>query len=124
MYPFGYGLSYTTFAYSDLQIDDSDNENIKVRVTVTNTGSVAGEEVAQLYIHDRAASVVRPVKELKGFEKFSLEPGAAKTVEFTLTDAELGFYNGDGEFLVEPGVFDVMVGTSSQEGLTGTFELK
>ncbi len=124
LYPFGYGLSYTIFAYSNLQIDDSDSENIKVSVTVTNTGSVAGEEVAQLYIHDRAASVVRPVKELKGFEKFSLEPGAAKTVEFTLTDAELGFYNGDGEFLVEPGIFDVMVGTSSQEGLMGTFELK
>lgn len=124
LYPFGFGLSYTTFEYANLQIDSSDNDNIKVQVTVKNTGQVAGEEVAQLYIRDRVASVVRPVKELKGFEKFSLEPGASKTITFTLTDAELGFYNGNGEFLVEPGVFDVLVGTSSQEGLTGRFELK
>ncbi|HMO39090.1 MAG TPA: beta-glucosidase BglX [Saprospiraceae bacterium] len=124
LYPFGYGLSYTTFNYSNLQIDAADNKNIKVQVTVTNTGARAGEEVAQLYIRDRVASIVRPVKELKGFEKCYLEPGAAKTIAFTLTDQELGFYDATGKFIVEPGVFDVMVGPHSQEGLSGSFELK
>ncbi len=121
LYPFGYGLSYTTFQYSNLIIDTTDNKNIKVRVTVTNTGTRVGEEVAQLYIHQRVASVVRPVKELKGFEKFSLQPKASKVVTFTLTDKELGFYNNDGNYVVEPGDFEVMVGTNSQEGLVGSF---
>lgn len=121
LYPFGYGLSYTEFDYSDLQIDSSDNENIKISVSVENTGDVAGEEVVQLYIRDLVASVVRPVKELKGFQKIMLQPGESKTVQFTLTDEELGFYNNIGKFLVEPGNFNVMVGTNSQTGLTGSF---
>ena len=121
LYPFGYGLSYTTFQYTNLIIDTTDNKNIKVRATVTNTGTRVGEEVAQLYIHQRVASVVRPVKELKGFEKFSLQPKASKEVTFTLTDKELGFYNNDGNYVVEPGNFEVMVGTNSQEGLVGSF---
>lgn len=121
LYPFGYGLSYTKFGYSDLQIDTSDNENINISVTVENTGEMAGEEVVQLYIRDLVASVVRPVKELKGFQKILLQPGESKTVEFTLTSEELGFYNSVGKFLVEPGDFDVMVGTNSQTGLTGSF---
>ncbi len=124
LYPFGFGLSYTTFEYSDLQVDDSNPEAIRVKATVKNTGSVAGEEVAQLYIHDRVASIVRPVKELKGFQKFRLEPNASKTVEFTLTSEELGFYDTKGEYLVEPGEFDVMVGTNSQDVLESSFELK
>jgi beta-glucosidase len=123
-YPFGYGLSYTTFEYSNLIVDSSNPKNVRVSVTVTNTGSRSGEEVAQLYIRDRFASVVRPVKELKGFEKFSLNANESKTINFSLTEKELGFYNGRGEFLVEPGLFDVMVGTSSVEGLTASFELK
>jgi len=121
LYPFGYGLSYTDFGYSDLQIDSSDNENIKISVRVENTGDVAGEEVVQLYIRDLVASVVRPVKELKGFQKIMLQPGESKIVQFTLTDKELGFYNNIGKFLAEPGEFDVMVGTNSQKGLTGSF---
>ncbi|HEX2683785.1 MAG TPA: beta-glucosidase BglX [Ferruginibacter sp.] len=124
LYPFGYGLSYTTFEYSDLKINDADRSQIKVSVTVKNTGRYAGEEVAQLYIRDRVASVVRPVKELKGFYKFNLLPGEQKEIEFILTDAELGFYTNSGEFIVEPGDFDVMVGTNSEKGLTGKFTLK
>ena len=121
LYPFGYGLSYTEFGYSDLQIDVADNNNVNISVTVENIGSIAGEEVVQLYTRDLVASVVRPVKELKGFQKFMLQPGESKTVQFTLTDDELGFYNNLGEFIVEPGDFEVMVGTNSQTGLTGSF---
>jgi len=123
-YPFGFGLSYTEFGYSDLKIDASNAKAIKVSVKVTNKGNRFGEEVCQLYIRDRVASVVRPVKELKGFEKFGLKPKESRTVEFILTEKELGFFNGQGDFMVEKGAFDVMVGTSSAEGLTGSFELK
>ncbi len=121
LYPFGYGLSYTTFEYSNIQIDTTDAANIKVSATVTNTGSVAGEEVAQLYIRDMVGSVVRPIKELKGFEKFELAAGASKTLTFSLGDKELGFYDNKGQFIVEPGDFQVMVGGSSDAGLTGSF---
>ena len=124
LYPFGYGLSYTSFEYSGLKINDTDPAKIKVSVTIKNTGPVAGEEVAQLYIHDEVASTVRPVKELKGFKKLKLEPGESAVVEFILTDAELGFYNNSGEFIVEPGEFEVMVGTNSQEGKYGKFTRK
>lgn len=124
LYPFGFGLSYSTFFYSDLMIDNADNKHINVSVTVTNSSTVEGEEVVQLYIRDRAASVVRPVKELKGFKKIRLKAQETQTVNFVLTENELGFYNGEGEYLVEPGEFDVMVGSSSVEGLTARFELK
>ena len=117
-------MSYTEFGYSDLKIDASNSKAIKVSVKVTNKGNRFGEEVCQLYIRDRVASVVRPVKELKGFEKFGLKPKESRTVEFILTEKELGFFNGQGDFIVEKGTFDVMVGTSSAEGLTGSFELK
>ncbi len=119
LYPFGYGLSYTKFSYSNFKIDSSNQAAIKVSVTVSNIGKFAGEEVTQLYIHDKVASVVRPVKELKGFQKFKLNAGESKIITFTLTDAELGFFNNDGEFIVEPGEFDIMVGTNSQEGIGG-----
>ena len=124
LYPFGFGLSYTTFEYSNLKIDATDSKNIAVQVTVKNTGEFSGEEVAQLYIRDRVASEVRPVKELKGFSKFHLIPGESRSVAFTGTAKELGFYTSQGEFVVEPVTFDVMVGGNSQEGLTGSFELK
>ncbi len=124
LYPFGYGLSYTNFEYTDLQIDDSNQFSVKVRVTVSNTGKVAGEEVAQLYIRDKVASVVRPVKELKGFHKFMLQPNESKVVEFVLTDAELGFYDNTGKFIVEPGEFDIMVGSNSQKVLSKTLMKK
>ncbi|MEO9513854.1 MAG: beta-glucosidase BglX [Flavobacteriaceae bacterium] len=121
LYPFGYGLSYTTFQYSDLRIDTSDQKNIKVSVAVANIGNVQGEEVVQIYIHDKVASIARPIKELKGFEKIKLLPGKSQRVEFNLTDEELGFYNQDYQFIVEPGEFGVMIGTSSQDGVSGSF---
>ena len=124
LYPFGYGLSYTEFKYSNLKIDNTDNHNIRVSFNIKNTGDVAGEEVVQLYIRDKVASVVRPVKELKGFNKILLQPGELKNVEFTLTDKELGYYLNDGKFIVEPGEFDIMIGGSSRTSLKGKFILR
>ncbi|MGN7811870.1 beta-glucosidase BglX [Flavobacterium sp. 22076] len=127
LYPFGYGLSYTSFAYKNLKIAKPSfqkGEKIEISVEVTNTGNFDGKEVVQLYINDPAASIVRPVKELKGFELIELKKGETKTVQFTLTDAALGFYDNDGKFLVEPGLFNVMVGWNSNDGLTTKFELK
>lgn len=121
LYPFGYGLSYTTFAYSNLKIQSSSRSEVQVSVTVTNTGNRAGEEVVQLYIHDKVASVARPVKELKGFEKITLSPGQSQEVQFRLTDETLGFYNNNGQFVVEPGDFDIMVGTNSASVLSTSF---
>lgn len=124
LYPFGFGLSYTNFKYSDLKIDGNDKKNIKVQVTIKNTGKVKGEEVVQLYIHDKFASVTRPVKELKGFEKIELLPGETKNIKFLLTEKELGFYNNKGEYLVEPGEFEIMVGTNSKDVIRAAFELQ
>ncbi|MEM1338077.1 MAG: beta-glucosidase BglX [Bacteroidota bacterium] len=123
LYPFGHGLSYTTFDYSNLLVDASDKGNVQVAVTVTNSGSRAGEEVVQLYLHDPVSRLVRPVKELKGFQKIALASGASQTVRFTLTDKELGVYDHNYEWVVEPGEFRVMVGGSSEKGLTGSFEV-
>ena len=124
LYPFGFGLSYSKFEYSNLEIDSSNTSAIKVSAMVRNAGKVGGEEVTQLYIHDKFASVVRPIKELKGFEKFYLAAGESKKVSFTLTDELLGFFNNNGKFTVEPGEFEVMIGTSSNEGLRGSFLYK
>jgi beta-glucosidase len=124
LYPFGYGLSYSKFEYSNLKIDDSNPNKIKVSVSIKNTSAVVGEEIAQLYIHQKIASVVRPVKELKGFNKIKIDAGETKEVEFYLTEKELGFYNNDGNFILESGAFDVMVGTSSEVGLVGSFNKK
>lgn len=124
LFPFGFGLSYSTFEYSGLDIDSSNKGQIKVSITVSNTGKVPGEEVVQLYIRDKVASVVRPVKELKGFRKIKLSAGQSRTLTFALTKKELGFYNNSGKFMVEPGEFDVMVGGSSDQGLSGSFILE
>lgn len=126
LYPFGYGLSYTTFEYSNLKINKktfSKGEKVEVSVDLKNTGKVTGKEVAQLYLHDEFASVVKPVKELKGFEMVELKAGETKTITFTLTDAELGFYNPQNEFVVEPGSFKVMVGGNSDATLSDQFEV-
>lgn len=114
-YPFGYGLSYTTFDYSDPIITPSDKkgEYAVVSVDVTNTGKRQGEEVVQLYVRDEVASVTRPIKELRGFEKISLEPGQTITVTFPITDAQLGFYDNNMKYRVEKGDFTFMVGTDS-----------
>jgi len=124
LYPFGYGLSYTNFEYTDLKINTDNPSAISVTVQVKNTGKLAGEEVVQLYLHDRVASTVRPVKELKGFKKILVNPGKSVLVEFVLTDTELGFYNNEGAFVVEPGDFEVMVGTNSTKGLNAVFTKK
>lgn len=118
LYPFGYGLSYSKFEYSDLKI-----KGRKVTVKVKNTSKVDGEEVVQLYIKDKFASVTRPVKELKGFEKILISSGEEKSVTFTLTDDKLGFYNNKGQFIVESGDFDIMIGGNSKEILTKNFTL-
>ena len=126
LYPFGYGLSYTTFAYSGLQLSSSElktGSEIKVNVTVTNSGKRAGEEVVQLYLRDMVGSIARPVKELKGFEKIMLQPGEQKNVSFTLTAKELEFYGADGRWKAEPGEFKIWVGPNSAEGLEGKFTL-
>lgn len=125
-YAFGYGLSYTTFKYENLKINKTKfaiNEPINVSVEVTNTGKYDGKEVVQLYIHDEVASVIRPVKELKGFELVHLIKGETKTVTFTLTNLELGFYDNNGNYLVEAGAFKVMVGGNSEDVLKSRFEL-
>ena len=127
LFPFGYGLSYTTFAYSDLKISSpviSKGEKLQVSVTVKNTGKVAGEEVVQLYIRDLVGSITRTVKELKGFEKISLNPGESKVVNFTLNENDLAFYGADNRFKAEPGDFKLWVGPNSAEGLDSSFTLK
>lgn len=115
LYPFGFGLSYTSFEYSNLKIDAGNPKAIKAEVTIKNSGKFTGEEVVQLYIRAKTASIVRPVKELKGFSKFELKPGTSKRISFILTYEELGFYNNDGVFIIEPGEFEVMIGSSSDD---------
>ncbi|MBB5518474.1 beta-glucosidase BglX [Amphiplicatus metriothermophilus] len=117
LYPFGHGLSYTTFSYSRLSVRQR-GENIEISVRVRNDGQVAGEETVQLYMRDRTASVSRPVRELKGFRKIELRPGESRRITFSLTKEELGFYNQRGEYVVEPGTFDFFVGGSSAATLT------
>lgn len=116
-YPFGYGLSYTTFNYSDVKLLPGDGKGTytRVAVTVTNTGKYEGEEVVQLYVRDEVASITRPIKELKGFEKIKLNPGESKTVTFDVKDEQLGFYNNQMKFIVEKGDFTLMVGGNSRD---------
>ncbi len=126
LYPFGYGLSYTTFIYSGLKISKSQinfNEALSISVIVSNTGNRDGEEVVQLYIHDLVGSVTRPVKELKGFQKIFLKAGESKTITFTLKADDLAFYNQQLVKQAETGMFDVFVGGSSSTEMKTTFEL-
>jgi beta-glucosidase len=126
-FPFGFGLSYTTFDYKNLKINKTafaKGEPVQVSVEITNSGNYDGKEVVQLYIHDESASLARPVKELKGFELINLKKGETKTITFTLTDKELGFFDNDGNYLTEAGSFNIMVGGSSDKGLEGHFELQ
>ncbi|MDQ3817943.1 MAG: glycoside hydrolase family 3 C-terminal domain-containing protein, partial [Acidobacteriota bacterium] len=116
LYPFGFGLSYTTFEYSNLQVTPAQigpAGEAQVSVTVTNTGRRAGDEIVQLYIRDLVSSVTRPVMELKDFRRISLAAGESKTVTFTVTPDKLAFYDLNMNRVVEPGGFDIMVGTSS-----------
>lgn len=118
LFPFGYGLSYTTFAYSNLRLvhspgDGSVKVPFQVTVDITNTGKLTGEEIVQLYIHDKVSAVTRPVKKLKGFQKTTLQPGDTKTVSFEITSDMLKFWNKDMKYVLEPGEFEIMVGPNS-----------
>lgn len=127
-YAFGHGLSYTTFSYSNLKLSSTtinQKESVKVSFTLTNTGKVEGEEVAQLYIQDTVASVVRPVKELRDFAKVKLKPGESKEISFELSPEKLAFYQEEKGWITEPGEFKVMVGAASNDiKLKSSFELK
>lgn len=123
LYPFGHGLSYTSFSYSDLRAEVLENQQVKIKVNVKNTGPREGEEVVQLYLHDHFSSLTRPVRELKGFQKISLQPGEVKSLEFLLGKEELGFFDGEGNLQVEPGEFTVMIGGSSKAELALKFEI-
>ena len=127
LFPFGFGLSYTTFKYDNLRLNKSSykrNEPVEVSVEVSNTGEYDGKEVVQLYIRDLYGSIIRPVKELKGFELTELQKGETKTINFVLTEKELGFYNAQGEYVIEPGEFEVYVGGNSMETLKASFVLE
>ncbi|MBR2047775.1 MAG: glycoside hydrolase family 3 C-terminal domain-containing protein [Oscillospiraceae bacterium] len=118
LFPFGYGLSYSEFAYSDFMVEKTGNSDgvlAKARISVTNISNVPGKETVQLYIHDVAAQVVRPVKELKGFRKLELQPGETAVVSFEITKEMLSYWNEEREFCFEPGAFDIMLGRSSAD---------
>ena len=117
LYPFGYGLSYTTFSYGEMQCPKQFNADgtLQVSVDVTNTGGCDGEESVQLYVADKVASMVRPVKELKGFQKVFIPKGQTKRIDFTLNVCDLGFWNNSMQYIVEPGSFEIMVGPNSED---------
>jgi beta-glucosidase len=126
LFPFGYGLSYTQFKITNLQLSAQSiqaNGKLTVSVQVENVGKRTGDEVVQLYIRDVAASVTRPVKELKGFQRVTLKPGENRRVEFLLTSEQLGFWNREMRFVVEPGEFKVMVGPNSEDLIETKFEV-
>jgi beta-glucosidase len=126
-FAFGFGLSYTTFDYTDLKLSKSKmkiNETIEVSLTIKNTGKFTGEEVVQLYLKDQVGSVIRPIKELKDFQKIKLEAGEMKTVKFIIDNTKLSFYNAELKFQSEPGEFDLMIGSSASDiRLQSHFEL-
>jgi len=126
LYPFGYGLSYTSFEYNDLTLSTAEmnsNGEISASIKVKNTGKVSGQEIVQMYIRDYVGSVTRPVKELKGFERITLKPGEEREVRFTISNETLSYYRADLSFGSEPGQFDVMIGGNSQKTLMTDFRL-
>lgn len=127
LYPFGHGLSYTQFEYSNLQVTPEHataDTDVTIQVDVKNVGQVAGDEVVQLYVHDVVASATRPVKELKGFTRLTLQPGEQKQVTFTLSARHLAFYNREMKYVIEPGKVEVLVGSSSDDiRVSGEFEI-
>jgi beta-glucosidase len=127
LYPFGYGLSYTSFVYSDLKLSNASmntSGKITATINVKNTGKYEGKEVVQLYIRDLVGSITRPVKELKGFQKISLKPGESRTVSFTITVNDLKFYNSDLKYVAEPGDFKVFIGANSRDVTEASFKLQ
>jgi len=127
LYPFGFGLTYTSFEYKDLEVGKSTlstGESLEIKATITNTGQRFGEEVVQLYIWDVAASVARPVRELKGFQKIGLEPGSSKEVSFTLKTDDLIYFGADRQWGIDPGTIKVWIGPNAAEGLESSFEIQ
>lgn len=127
LYPFGYGLSYTTFDYSSISLSSESmnkDSSITASVTITNTGNYDADEIVQMYIRDKVGSISRPVKELKGFERISLKRGESRTVSFEITEELLKFYNSRLNWVAEPGEFDIMIGRNSKEVQTKTFRLE
>jgi beta-glucosidase len=127
LYPFGYGLSYTNFSYGDIHLSKTNitgTEGLTATVTVTNTGNYDGEEVVQLYLHDKIASITPPVKELKGFQKIFLKKGESKDVVFLFSHSDLMFYNESLQLVAEPGEFEVMIGPNSRDTKAVSFWLK
>jgi beta-glucosidase len=126
VYPFGYGLSYSSFSYGDIKLNDTimkAGKNITATINVTNTSNTDGKEVVQLYIRDMVGSITRPVKELKGFQKIELKAGETKTVIFTISKNDLKFYNSDLKFVAEPGDFKVFIGGNSRDVKESSFKL-
>ena len=127
LYPFGYGLSYTDFAYGDVKLSAPwlDAKGVvTATVDVTNTGKMDGGEVVQLYIHQRVGSTIRPVKQLKGFQRIWLRAGETKTVSFKIDEDMLKYYHADLAYAAEPGDFDVMIGTNSRDVKSAKLTLK
>jgi len=134
LYPFGYGLTYTKFAYSNLKAEFSHPSIatakanplgiVHVTAEIANSGSRQATEVVQLYVHNRVAPTSRPVRELKGFERVTLGPGESKTVSFSVKENDLGSYDPDLHWIVPPGTYDVWVAPDSSSGIHGTFEVK
>jgi beta-glucosidase len=126
VYPFGFGLSYTTFSYGDIKLSAASfkpGETLTASITVTNTGRTEGKEVVQMYTRDLVGSSTRPVKELKGFQKISLKPGASKVVSFSIKEADLKFYTSDLKYLAEPGAFKIFIGSNSRDVKEANFSL-
>ncbi|MGY3054931.1 beta-glucosidase [Pedobacter sp. UYEF25] len=126
LYPFGFGLSYTTFSYGDVKLNANNlsaGKPITATISITNSGKMAGKEVVQMYIQDLVGSSTRPVKELKGFQKISLNPGETKEVSFNISENDLKFYNADLKYLAEPGDFKVFIGTNSADVKEANFKL-
>ncbi len=127
LFPFGFGLSYTTFSYSQLEVQPkviSPGGKVRILAMVTNTGRVGGEEIVQCYVQDCISTLTRPVRELKGFKRISLQPAESKIVEFELGPVELSYYGPGGKWILEPGKFLVWVGGDSGAALEGTFEIQ
>jgi len=127
LFPFGFGLSYTTFDVSDLRLSsDSVGQHgrLTATMTVTNTGTRAGDDVVQLYLHDPVASISQPVRRLRGFQRVSLAPGESRTVSFTVDRSDFGFYDNRGRFVVEPGTIELYAGDSSTATLTKSFTVR
>ncbi|MCU1298576.1 MAG: glycosyl hydrolase, partial [Acidobacteriaceae bacterium] len=126
LFPFGYGLTYTTFKYTNLKVETptvSPTGTIRVSAEIQNTGQHEGTEVMQFYVHDRVAPTSRPVRELKGFTRVTLAPGQSKSVEFSVAAKDVGSYDPNMHWVVPPGTYDVWVAPNAAEGIQGTFEV-